>query len=131
MGSLKDWNEALVAHFLRRPAKSILFNVTQDVISSIHESEGFPKSLEDPIEDFLMSLCNKETGYGKQIDDRFACKTTVKRKNGWPVNPEYVFWNAYKLRSMFRYGNRESAPKRYFKFPDFVPPWTSHLLLPI
>ena len=40
-GALKDWNEALVAHFLRRPAKSILFNVTQDVISSIHESEGF------------------------------------------------------------------------------------------
>ena len=84
MGSLKDWNEALVAHFLRRPAKNILFNVTQDVISSIHESDGFPKSRDDAIEDFLMSLCIGETGYGKKIDDKFACQTTVKRKNGWP-----------------------------------------------
>jgi Zn-ribbon RNA-binding protein len=133
MGSLKDWNEALVAHFLRRPAKNILFNVTQDVISSIHESGGFQKSRNDPIEDFLMSLCNGETGYGKKIDDKFACKTTEKRKNGWPVNPEYVFWNAYELRSMFQYGNRESVvpEKQYFKFPDFVPPWTSHLALTI
>ena len=133
MGSLKDWNEALVAHFLRRPAKNILFNVTQDEISSIHESEGFPKSRDDAIEDFLMSLCNGETGYGKKIDDKFACKTTTKRKNGWPVNPEYVFWNAYNLRSMFYSGNRESVVqvKKYFKFPDFVPPWTSHLALTI
>ena len=39
MGTLKDWNEGLVAYFLNHPSKKILFNVTQDVISSIHNSD--------------------------------------------------------------------------------------------
>ena len=133
MGALKDWNEALVSHFLNRPGNKILFNVTPEVIANIHNSEGFNKSHDDSIEDFLMALCNEKTGYGKEIDKIFDCKTTEKRSNGWPVKPENIFWNAYELRAMFQYGNRESVDpeKQYFKFPDFVPPWTSHLALTI
>ena len=133
MGSLKDWNEALVSHFLTRSTSRILFNVTPEVITNIHNKEGFEKSRNDSIEDFLMALCNEKTGYGEEIDKKFDCKTTEKRSNGWPVKPENIFWNAYELRVMFQYGNRESVPpeKQYFKFPDFVPPWTSHLALTI
>jgi predicted RNA-binding Zn-ribbon protein involved in translation (DUF1610 family) len=133
MGALKDWNEALVSHFLNRPGNKILFNVTQEVIANIHNSEGFNKSHDDSIEDFLMALSNEKTGYGKEIDNIFDCKTTEKRSNGWPVKPENIFWNAYELRDMFQSGNRESVSpeKQYFKFPNFVPPWTSHLALTI
>jgi len=133
MGTLKEWNEVLVSHFLNRPAKQILFNVTQDVIAEIHSSEGFNKSCNDSIEDFLMALCNEKTGYGKKIDDIFDCKTTEKRKNGWPIKPENVFWNAYQLRTIFQSGNRKSVDpeEQYFKLPNYVPPWTSHLALTI
>ena len=133
MGSLKDWNEGLVAYFLNRPSKKILFNVTQDVISSIHNSDGFNKSVNDSIEDFLMALCNEKTGYGKKIDDDFDCKTTAKRNNGWPIEPENIFWNAYELRRIFQSGNAENVDpqEQHFKFPNQVPPWTSHLALTI
>ena len=133
MGSLKNWNEELVAYFLNRPGKKILFNVTQDVISSIHNSNGFNKSSIDSIEDFLMALCNEETGYGKKIDNEFDCKTTAKRNNGWPKEPENIFWNAYELRRIFQSGNAGTVDpqEQYFKFPNDVPPWTSHLALTI
>ena len=133
MGSLREWNEALVAHFLSAPQKNILFNVTQDVISNIHGMQNFAQSSQDPIEDFLRALCDAETGYGKKIDDMFNCKTEEKRNNGWPKKPENVFSNAYELRWLFEEENGPSptTDSEHFKFPDVAPPWTSHLALAV
>ena len=80
-----------------------------------------------------MALCNEKTGYGKKIDDEFDCKTTAKRNNGWPIEPENIFWNAYELRRIFQSGNAENVDpqEQHFKFPNQVPPWTSHLALTI
>ena len=60
------------------------------MLVSIHNSERFNKSHKDPIEDFLMGLCSEKTVYGHEIDYLFPCKTTERRRNGWPEEPENI-----------------------------------------
>ena len=128
MGSLREWNEALCAHFLANPGQNILFCVTRDVLNQIFSHPDFQQTRVDALEDFLWALCNEDTGYeGMEI----PCHTTEKRENGWPLHPEKIFMNAWRLRKVFEEQNRLNSDNEFFTFPNQPPPWTSHLALTI
>lgn len=126
MGTLRDWNEALCRYFLSNPSERILFCVTADVIESIFQEESFEKTRQHALEDFLWALCNDDTGYGFTVRNH----TTERRESGWPVYPENIFLNAWRLRQVFENHNRNGEDD-FFTFPKSVPPWTAHLALAI
>ena len=128
MGTLREWNDALCAHFLANPGQNILFCVTRDVLNQIFSHPDFQETRGDALEDFLWALCNEDTGYeGMEI----LCHTTEKRENGWPLYPQNIFMNAWKLRKVFEAQNGLNSDNEFFTFPNQPPPWTSHLALTI
>ena len=134
MGTLRDWNEALVAHFLSVDADRILFNVTETVIEAIHGHQGFTRHEDHPLADFIRALCRDETGY--EVDGWGTESHTSGDVNGhgWPSNPGGIIRNAYELRNAYanRYSGEPNSPLWDWENTlDHPPPWTSHLALAI